>query len=558
MRRFDLEDSPAASRRRFLGAVALSALLPGDVAALRRARAPLAGAKTTRTTGSIAAGSNRLMIASAAGFAVGDSIIVEIGGEANGGMPGAPGVGGVWPALSYSNAGAMNADRSQPRDTYGYCADTGLVYQWNATGVGARWFNDPNEFYWRRAVPLALVAKIVGLSGSSLTLDASAAVTAEKSNVYFDNAPVFNAAARSAANDSMLIWPSGTFACGAVLEVAKHPGMTITGVSERETILFSPKGVISVGIAINTSPGTEVCHLTLAGNAYLNSGWGLDFRYTNQTTRPQWNYALDITTSDHSAAHDLTITYPWMAAGAHYCNDCTFTRVYVSTDGLQCYVSWMINWVNSTNCWSYDCEIESTYTTKAFECFASNHCGHIRPRTTNGVFALNSTGHCVLDSPVALFTANSVLSQLSIPFPGTPIVDVSTNIPQNSGQSGNAILNMNFIQKDYVNAKKDVMTGVSVNGKSSDTLISGGSYSAPPWVSTSIQYGAQAVNSEPQVMNTVVRNLKVVGLARDQGFGQYANIYVAHGSVTNCSAESIGCDGPGCMARGNRLRHSSG
>ena len=47
------------------------------------------------------------------------------------------------------------------------------------------------------------------------------------------------------------------------------------------------------------SPRTEVCHMTLAGNAYLTGGWGLDFRHTTQTTRPDWNYALDLIESDH-------------------------------------------------------------------------------------------------------------------------------------------------------------------------------------------------------------------------------------------------------------------
>ena len=216
----------------------------------------------------------------------------------------------------------------------------------------------------------------------------------------------------------------------------------------------------------------------------------------------------------------------------------------------------MINWVNSTNCWSYDCEVNSTYITKAFECFASNQCGHIRPRTANGVFALNSTGHCILDSPVAVLAANSVLSQLSIPFPGTPIVDVSTNIAQNSGQSGNAVLNMRFIQQGYLNPKNDVMIGVNVNGKSRETMVSGGTYASPGYQSPSSQYGAQAINSDSNAINTVVKNITVNGTAKDGGIynGQrnQTNIYVANGSVTNCVAQTIGCVGPACASRSNK------
>jgi hypothetical protein len=44
------------------------------------------GFKDISTTGSMAAGSNQLTIAAGAGFRVGDSVIVEIGGEAGHGL----------------------------------------------------------------------------------------------------------------------------------------------------------------------------------------------------------------------------------------------------------------------------------------------------------------------------------------------------------------------------------------------------------------------------------------------------------------------------------------
>lgn len=514
----------------------------------------LVGVKGLRTLGRISAGSRQLVVASVAGFAVGDSIIVELGGEASGGLPGSPGVGGVWPVLAYVDEAAMVADVSQPSGTYAYCQDTGLVHQWDAPGVGRIWFHDPAEFYWRSAVPLALTAKVVAISGATFILSAAAAVGSAGANVFFDNAPVFNGASRAAADNTALIWPPGEFACGSILEVANRAGMRIAGAGQKSTKLFSPKGVISMGLAVTSAPHTEVCNLTLAGNAYLTSGWGLDLRYSKKADeRPQWNYALDMVRSDHCDAHDLAFAYPWLAAGAHYCYHCTFRRLSVSTDGLQRYVSWMITWVNSTNCWSYDCEVNSTYITKAFECFASNNCGHIRPRTINGVFALNSTGHCIIGSPVARFTARSVLSQLSIPFPGTPIVDVTTNIDQNPGQSGNAVLNMRFVQQGYLTPNNDVMIGVNVSDKSRDTLICGGSYAAPGYLPPSTQNGAQAVNSDGNPLNTVVKGITVNGASRGST-GRLANIYVANGRVTDCVAETIACVGPGCAVSGNRAK----
>jgi hypothetical protein len=292
-----------------------------------------------------------------------------------------------------------------------------------------------------------------------------------------------------------------------------------------------------------------VSRLTLAGNAYLTHGWGLDFRHTSQTTTPQWNYALMFTASDHANAHDVTFTYPWYAASTHYCAHGTFSRLTVRTDGMQRYVSWMINFVNSDACNSYDCSVTSTWLTPALEIFASNNCGHIRPTLVNGLIALNSTGGCVVDKPRVTITPMSALSHLSVPEPGTPIININTNIPQNPGQSGNRILNMRIVVQGFINAANDVPEGVNVNGKSKDTLISGGTYKAPGYLLPTTQYGAQAVNSDAGQINTMVKNVAVVGLARDGGIpgaAGYANIYVANGSVTGCKAATIGCAGPNC------------
>lgn len=548
MRQSDHPPAAKASRRIFLGGVASSGLLlSGATVQPRRIRVRLP-VKPVRTVGSIAAGSNQLVVASAAGFSVGDSIIVELGGESSGGKPGSPGVGGVWPALSYPDEAAMRSDTSQPEQIYCYCRDTGLVYRWDAPGVGATWFNDPAEFYWRYAVPVALTAKVVGISGPTLTLDARAIVASTNAHVHFDNAPVFNAAARTASDNTVLVWPEGRFACGAILEVSKRTGVMITGAGQERTSLFSPKGVICVGIEVIDSPRTEVCHLTLAGNAYLASGWGLDFRYTSQIAPPHWNYALDIVRSDNCDAHDISMTYPWLAAGAHYCEHGTFRRLRVATDGLQRYVSWMINWVNSTNCWSYDCEVTSKYLTAGFECFASNHCGHTRPTGVNAVFSLNSTGGCVLVRPSVRITAMAQLSALSFSN-HNPIINVNTNIPQNKNVSENSIIDASLVQEGYINTDNDILRGIDVNGASFGTIISGGTYSAPDYAPPSTLGGPQAiVANDGRSRDTSVSNFTATGLTSDK---YHPNIDVVSGSVANCQAPLIVCSGATCQASAN-------
>jgi hypothetical protein len=168
----------------------------------------------------------------------------------------------------------------------------------------------------------------------------------------------------------------------------------------------------------------------------------------------------------------------------------------------------------------------------------------------NGLVALNSTGDCVIDTPKITITPMSALPA-AFSGPGWPIINVNTNIAQNRGQSGNRILNMNIVVEGVVNAANDVPQGVNVNGKSRDTLISGGTYKAPGYHLPTTGYGAQAVNSDSNQVNTMVRNLTVIGLARDggaPGAPGYANIYVANGSVSGCKAATIGCAGPACQA----------
>src|SRR4029077_12232866 len=86
------------------------------------------GAKSTVTTGTISAGSTSLTVADPAELAVGDHLIVQIGGETGAGARGTLGVGGAWPSLSYADPTAMNADNSRPERTYAWDRASGLVY----------------------------------------------------------------------------------------------------------------------------------------------------------------------------------------------------------------------------------------------------------------------------------------------------------------------------------------------------------------------------------------------------------------------------------------------
>ena len=87
-------------------------------------------------TGSMSATSNQLVLNAPSTFQVGDQIIVEAGGEAGGYTQGVIGVGGTWPALSYANLTAMNADTSQPNGTHAYLLSPSTLPVYAGTGRG--------------------------------------------------------------------------------------------------------------------------------------------------------------------------------------------------------------------------------------------------------------------------------------------------------------------------------------------------------------------------------------------------------------------------------------
>ena len=536
-------------RRSFVSGAAARALLAPDARAFER-RLIRINAKATRTTGAIVAGSHELHVASAAAFAVNDHIIVEIGGEAGAGVPGTAGVGGQWPTLSYATKAVMNADASQATGTYCWCTDTGYVYEWNPNWAPNTWWElGPSSglYYTARAQPRALLAKITGISGFTLTLDTSASQSAANANVYFDNAPVFNALATNSG--SAFVWPAGTYYCGSKLNINHLNNCLITGAGQSlttGTVLKSPKGCLSMQISCVQTKGTEISNLRLYGNVFLKGGWGMDGG--SATAQPYAQYAVWALSVQYLNLHDVTVDHAWFVCDSQYGSGCRYSRVTCNTDGLHCYISWMFNFVNAVNCWSYDCVVNSTYLTAGFECFASNHCGHIRPVGNNAVCALNSCGWCLLNTPRVTVTAHAQLNHLSFSSMD-PMINVNSNISQNQGVSSNAVRNPILIQKGYINSANDTLHGIDVSGKNFDTLISGGVYIAPDYKAPSTRSGPLAVNSDSSQIGTVVKNLKVIGAPKDRFYG---NIHVMNGSVTSCNAQIIVCAGPGCHAEGNR------
>jgi hypothetical protein len=300
------------------------------------------GAKTTMTTGTISEGSSSLRVENPAGLAIGDRIVVEIGGESGRGARGSLGVGGAWPSLSYPNIAAMNADTSKPERTYAWDSSSGLVYiytsgAWVHREDGGGPYNQ--AYYTAKALPKALLAKITAVTGSVVTLDTAAIVSATDAAVYVDCADCFNVLTDSLADNlpataNVTIGiPPGSFAIGAAVWGTARPGITISGRGKGLSTLFSPRGTICVSLVVDRSTTPAIRDLTMIGNH--GSGANPD------------GFQLVY----HTGSNDFYAGWP-RTCGMTACTNGAFTNIAV-----QDVLSYAISQSDSTDCWAYNCDL---------------------------------------------------------------------------------------------------------------------------------------------------------------------------------------------------------
>ncbi|MGA2951260.1 MAG: hypothetical protein ABSD80_03395 [Caulobacteraceae bacterium] len=521
--------------------------------AVRRS-AGIGGCKSLAAVGSIAKGSDRLRLRSNPGFQVGDYICVETGGEANGGAPGAMGVGGAWPALNFATTAALLADTRQPNAAFAWARDSGDVYQWY-DGAWKPTRASGNWLYWWKCIPRALLARVTGVAGNVLVLDTAAAAAANNAGVYFNNSYPLNALIKAKGDNHRYVFPAGTFWFAgtrdvgansrAVLQVTGAPGVEIAGAGQDVTVFRSPKGACSFEGAFFQSPNGHVHDLTFYGNFFLTKGWGFNYQYTETEGVDQQPPGIPIAVLADEGSHGLlvsnvTFRYCSRSIASKYADHCVAHRCAIHTDGNLSYLQWQLYWTNCSDCWSYDCSVTSSHLTTGIGCFAANDCGHINPTMVNATVALNSTGGCTIASPRVRITALSQLSANSFSA-HDPIFDINQNIPQNRGRAGNRVLNMNVVQEGYINANRDVLIGFNVSGGGRDSHCIGGRFSAPDYAGNGGR-GPQAANSDSGENNTMVSGLTCIGAPNPH----WGNINIVNGSVSKCVAPLIVCAGPTC------------
>jgi hypothetical protein len=530
------------------------------------------GAKTTMTKGTISGRSNFLAIEDPAGLAIGDHVVVEIGGESGAGARGTLGVGGAWPSLSYVNSAAMNADTGQPDRTYAWDRSSGLVYiytsgSWSHRDDGGGPFNQ--GYYTAKALPKALLAKIMAIAGNVVTLDTAATVTATGATVYVDCANCFNVLTDSLADNlpatpNVTIGiPAGSFAIGKELGGTARPGITISGRGKGVSTLFSPKGTICVSLVIDRSAKPAIRDLTMIGNHGTGANPdGFQLVY-------------------HMGVNDFYTAWP-TTCGMTACTNGTFTNVAV-----QNVLSYAVSHTNSIDCWAYNCDLKMSaslkqYTQwffeaanavrggfvdcsatgpslmKCFETFNGDSVQFISCGGQNVLASANSSGGYLFEGFYSTITTGSY-DNIGAGFFHEPVLNVNANAYPTDGllSKGGTIKNPRIIQTGFTEPiNKETIPAIQIqpacvnvtvsgqypNGSSPFSSELGGYFQSPDYAVVSPQkvfasVGAIAVHSD--AANTTIIGIRSVGSAR-RGHGGVELGSTATGSrIIDCVTDAV-------------------
>jgi hypothetical protein len=514
-----------------------------------------ASVRRAATTGSIEAKSAQLNVASATGFKVGDWVIVEIGKEHGLGRRGTRGVGGTWPAKSFETEAQLLADKTQPEKLFAWAEDTGYVFWW----LQGKWFNlapnRPNTFYTGqyylgKAIPRSLQARVLRITGNTLTLDKVAAATTSGANVYLDTAPIINELIVDSASVTLT---AGSYPLGGVVWVRNKAAFVLAGEGQDRTTLYSPKGVPSAMIQVRGSPRTVVRDLTLQGN-FRDEGFGLNWTGSTpaatgnpvtETMVPQGagfpSGILFHTGSHDSLAQDIrVIDVAQQAVGVSFADNVWARRIEnVQNDLLRQYVQWQFQWADTTGGGCDRCEVRSTYVIPGFEAFKSTGVQFLKPKGTNALMALNASGGWLIEDAFLRFTPNSLHpeSDRIAASPHHGVINVATNAGLlRQVAMGGTIRRTIIVQEGYLNSNNDTLQGIIVNAENPNIRIENVAYYAPDFKAPSVSNGARGLNSTG--LNTSVKDILVVGKSqpgRD-------NVFIQRGRGENCVAlVVVGC-----------------
>ncbi len=518
-------------------------------------------------TGSMAAGSNELVLAQDVGFQVGDHVIVEIGGEPGKGLRNSVGVGGTWPALSYATVAALHADIRKPDGTSAYVRGSGDVY----TCGGGRWTPSANSqtYYPAKAIPLSLVAAVTAISPDrrTLTLSAPAAAATANANVWLDCVPSFHvltavppatATLPPQPPDVSITVPAGTWRLGSIARntLAVGRGFKIYGQGRGKTTLVSPKGVPcgafeiagidveNVAISDMSYVGNLADHgfcfdITMAGNGFGGYPSAFTLRGRRDANR---NLVLRNIDGRNTFGRCVGI-----AGGTPLVENCAATVTALQRD----YLGWQIQLYDSANGTIRNCTATGARLLKGFELFNCTDSRIVDCKGVNALYAINSSSRWAIDACATTIRPGAYFIQTSGAL-DEPVININ-NHAFHSGSKG-LIRNCSVIQEGYVDEHGNSLKAIQIQPDQTDCTIEGGYgsgttcaatrgglFQAPNYDPRSAEYGAMAIMSDAP--RTTVTGIRVVGSAIGPPghSNHYGNLSLlgAESRITNCIADVI-------------------
>lgn len=507
------------------------------------------GLKSLTAVGSITGGSSTLTLVSNPGFAIGDKIIVETGGESGGGLYGTRGVGGQWPTLTYANATVRNADTSQPANKLAGQLDNGLVYRW----TGSTWvqYITTTSAYFQKIQPKALLATITNVSGTTLTLNTAATVSTTAANVYFNNLDVYlealgvnYASIPSYVANKTIEWPAQEFAFGTVNDrielVYGTDNWSHVGQGVASSVIHSPKGATSLNLLIGEASGVSIRDLHFRSNQNWDGGFVGIVDANEAPTQTsfsvlQWQNTPSPTATDCRFT-DMVCTFGQSDGGSG-------TRLdFVQTTGHMEYVGWVCQASGTDGFTFTDITMSGPNIFGGVEFFLCENATINGMTSTNARHAVNTgsnLNYLGFDITMEEGCADDARSWYFIQ--GEPIVTMATNI----GGIGSNILFDDFrvtIEGPVkVSTNYDLRVFV-VGGGLSDVTISG-DFPAKPNTSGLIDlyagYDVTAIDISSAVTGMTISGVRVKGGSATTDIASPNATSV----VQNCVADAISTGG---------------
>lgn len=515
------------------------------------------GLRSVLVTGAIQRGSTELVLSASPvpPFEPGDWVIVETGGEPDGGRRGTVGVGGVWPSLRYPDTATRDTDTAQTPDTYCWIENDGSIFQWDGTAWRDRasflsGTQTITNYYVAKAVPKALRARVAAVSENKrvLTLSEMAQSTASKANVHFDNAPVLNMTFSESEwvktqfpLTFLLTVPEGDYAMGDPIWLINRPGCGLRGAGTNQTRLFSPRGTPSMSLFLSGCSNAVIESLHLQGNAGLE-GFGFPFYHprsgfwdglTETEGNPVGRGCLEMVLCPGGQVRDVLMTDPLsdMCGGlvmtwsdsAHVERVAIYKRMPVLGAGRLV----QLNWQNQVTI--RDLLLDSEALTLGLVTWDIDTQGgvdleRVRGRNVTLNFGRKAT---IRDCRLQIDSlAQEGLDHWTPTWRAMLQFDLDQSLAQ-----GVILEDIHLEQSGYVNRRGESLSGIACGPGAQFLRLAGGSYTSADYVPGGQDNGGTGLTSEAQT--SWIEGFRVSGWPRNQ------NLHVRNGVVTNCWADYL-------------------